>query len=63
MSSTEPDHVLRDVDRVEIHERRWQATITVHHTDGTVDRTLVCANQMHSGLWLGDPDEHGEECW
>lgn len=55
----EPTHVFLGAERVEIDQHRWWADIRIVYADG-VTKIRVCAEGEHSGLWLGDPEDHVE---
>jgi len=52
--------VSLDAKHVEIDQHRWYATILVTRTDDSIDKFFICSEAEHSGLWIGDPDDHEE---
>jgi len=53
-------NVIFDAASVEITDHRWYADIRINRPDGTATNIRVCAEVTHSGLWLGDPNDHEE---
>lgn len=47
-----------DATDVEIDQHRWHADIRIYHPDGRTTTIRACADNDHSGLWLGDPSDH-----
>ncbi len=59
-----PHHMITDPATVEFIQSRWDVTVRVTGTDGSVREWVVSADGAYmcgSGVWFGTRQEHDEE--